>query len=325
VTDPWDRRCTSAYLETLLSPKLLEQKAEFALAPGLKAFAQGSFADARAHVSEKVPSDSPAHFGLHPNAEISQLIARADEVFDSILELSGAGGQSSSGSGVAAAAREAKVLQVLTELQIKLPNVRPLAEIKAKVTDRAAPYTVFLLQEIERLNFLLAELKRNLAELELGLTGALNVSDSMDALVAHLYANTVPTSWLKACGQWGPTGSYNRKPLMAWFADMGLRDKQLHEWAKDPNTLPVRARSRRGARVRLAHARRDCTLPGRAADLPRALSRLDRLLLFNPSPTAGTFRARSRACGSAGCTTRWATLPPACRSRRAPSSCRWIR
>ena len=57
--------------------------------------------------------------------------------------------------------------------------------------------------------------------------GALNISDLMEALVANLTANEVPPLWLKICGQIGPTGTYNRKPLSAWFTDLLLRVKQL--------------------------------------------------------------------------------------------------
>ena len=37
----------------------------------------------------------------------------------------------------------------------------------------------------------------------------------------------MPPLWLKICGQIGPTGTYNRKPLAAWFSDLLLRTKQL--------------------------------------------------------------------------------------------------
>lgn len=255
VTDSWDRRCTGAYLEALLTPRLLEQKGEFIMAPGLKAFAQGTFNDARAHVADRMPSESPVLFGLHANAELGQVIAQADHTFAAILELSGVGGGAGGGSGGAAAAREGKVLQVLTELSVKLPNKRPINEIKAKVVDRGSPFTVFLLQEVERLNALLVTVRSQLAELELGLTGALNVSDAMDALSACLFANTVPPSWLAACGQSGPTGSYNRKGLVPWFSDMVQRDKHLLDWAKDPNKLPVSAAARALSRTRACSPR----------------------------------------------------------------------
>merc|ERR1712151_527281 len=69
------------------------------------------------------------------------------------------------------------------------------------------------------------------SELELGLSGALNISDNMDALINSLNLNQVPPAWLKICGQIGPTGSYNRKNLASWWADLQLRWKQLEDWS----------------------------------------------------------------------------------------------
>ena len=74
-------------------------------------------------------------------------------------------------------------------------------------------------------------MRSQLAELELGLSGALNISDSMDALISALFINQVPPAWLKICGQIGPTGSYNRRSLSVWWADLQLRWKQLENWA----------------------------------------------------------------------------------------------
>ena len=84
---------------------------------------------------------------------------------------------------------------------------------------------------------------RALTELELGLQGALNISDLMEALVANLTANEVPPLWLKICGQIGPTGTYNRKPLSAWFSDLLLRVKQLKAWLELSSQLDQLPRS----------------------------------------------------------------------------------
>jgi dynein heavy chain len=52
----------------------------------------------------------------------------------------------------------------------------------------------------------------------------------MDALLGCLARNEVPPLWLKTCGQIGPTGTYNRKSLSAWFTDLLSRTKQLRQW-----------------------------------------------------------------------------------------------
>ena len=48
----------------------------------------------------------------------------------------------------------------------------------------------------------------------------------------------VPPLWLKICGQIGPTGTYNRKSLSAWFLDLLARQKQLKEWSEMSLQLP---------------------------------------------------------------------------------------
>ena len=44
-------------------------------------------------------------------------------------------------------------------------------------------------QELERANLVLGEIRRAMAELGLGLTGELNISDAMDALINNLALN----------------------------------------------------------------------------------------------------------------------------------------
>ena len=41
ITDPWDRRITSTYLEVLINPDLIDEKTDFKLAPGLRPLLHG--------------------------------------------------------------------------------------------------------------------------------------------------------------------------------------------------------------------------------------------------------------------------------------------
>jgi len=87
------------------------------------------------------------------------------------------------------------------------------------------------------MNKICALMRTQLNELALGLSGALNISDSMDALINAMNMNAVPPIWLKTCGQIGPTGTYNRKSLSSWYADLKLRWAQLEDWSAP--TKPV--------------------------------------------------------------------------------------
>jgi len=112
-----------------------------------------------------------------------------------------------------------------------------MIDVRAKITEMT-PYVICGLQELEKVNAVLVEMDRALSELELGLAGSLNISDVMDAMIVCLAANAVPPLWLKMCAQIGPTGTYNRKTLSSWFADLVLRHKQFKVWSDNALILP---------------------------------------------------------------------------------------
>jgi len=56
--------------------------------------------------------------------------------------------------------------------------------------------------------------------------------------------NQVPPIWLKTCGQIGPTGTYNRKTLSAWYEDLKLRWAQLEVWSdQSPEAKPMKGKA----------------------------------------------------------------------------------
>jgi len=59
------------------------------------------------------------------------------------------------------------------------------------------PYVSVCLQECDRMNILLNELRHSLKELKLGLKGDLTMSQAMEDLMAALYLDRVPGSWAK--------------------------------------------------------------------------------------------------------------------------------
>ena len=86
ITDHWDRRTCSTYLEVLLRPQILEG---MPLAPGFRSPDPTRF-DYDAYykyIDERLPLESPQMFGLHPNAEINYLTAYGDRIFDTIIDV----------------------------------------------------------------------------------------------------------------------------------------------------------------------------------------------------------------------------------------------
>jgi dynein heavy chain len=215
VTDKWDRRTTNTYLEVLLVPELLQN---MNLAPGFKSpdAAKMDYAAYAKYVEERVPAEAPQMFGLHPNAEIGFLTTQGNNIFMTILEVQGGakgGGGGDSLSGVGA---------ILTAYLTQLPKNLDMMEIRGRVKEWS-PYVIVSLQESERMNTLLSEIRRSLTELEMGLSGALNVTEQMEALAIALSLNRVPASWEKLA-------YFSLKPLARWFGDLIERVNQLVEW-----------------------------------------------------------------------------------------------
>lgn len=63
------------------------------------------------------------------------------------------------------------------------------------------------------MNLLLFEIKQSLESLRLGLIGALNITDIMEALSNALILNKVPANWEKCA-------YFSKKPLLSWFNDL---------------------------------------------------------------------------------------------------------
>ena len=76
------------------------------------------------------------------------------------------------------------------------------------------------------MNILLGEIRKSLEDLRLGLTGALNITDSMENLQRSLQFNKVPENWEKIA-------YFSKKGLISWYIDMLERNNQLVEWTKE--------------------------------------------------------------------------------------------
>lgn len=85
VTDTWDRKLCRVYLEELMNPSLIED--ELLLAPGFAAPPYLDYSGYHQYVDDMLPPESPALYGLHPNAEIDFLTVAASSLFRTLLEM----------------------------------------------------------------------------------------------------------------------------------------------------------------------------------------------------------------------------------------------
>jgi dynein heavy chain len=140
-----------------------------------------------------------------------------------IQQILGSGG--SSGAGDAS-----KVNELIHMFLDKLPQKFQMLDLFAKATERP-PFIVVCLQECERMNNLLGEIKTSLLELDAGLKGTLNITEAMEGLASALNLNRVP-------GSWAAVAYLSKKNLIIWLDDVILRCAQLEAWS-DEFTTPI--------------------------------------------------------------------------------------
>jgi len=222
IVEDWDRRLAFAYLTKYMNNDLLEGVDMFPKfhTPPTNLNQKQTLA----YIEETMPAETPLAYGLHPNAEIGFKLREADAFCSSLLLL-----QPRQAADDASMSPEDKAKMVLDELVEKLPEPFDMEDIRSAVDD-FTPYVMVAIQESERMNRLLVEMKRSLAELDLGLKGDLTMSEPMEAVMMALAEDRVP-------GGWGKVAYPSLRPLGAWVTDLLARVQQLVDWTADL-TLP---------------------------------------------------------------------------------------
>eukprot|EP00903_Cladosiphon_okamuranus_P015249 g14093.t1 len=229
ITDPWDRRTNNVYLEVLFTEGLFKQ---MELGPGFKAPDPNSydFQGFLDYTDKELPAESPPQFGLHPNAEIGYLTNSCESLFKAILNIAGTSGGGGGGG-------DSIIRDTMTDLLERLPeNFEMITmQLRAKplLEGEAGPFVVVALQECSRMNALLSEIRRSLVELDKGLKGQLNMSQSMEDLAIAFGLNEWPGRNPFAQCAWEKLAWPSKKNLLSEFIDMLRRIAQLASWSEE--------------------------------------------------------------------------------------------
>jgi dynein heavy chain len=234
ITDYWDRRCNTTYLDVLLQEQIFKG---IMLAPGFRApnSTKLNFAQLDAYILDKLPRDSPPMFRMHPNAEIGYLSTASTALFNTIMVLEKGGGGSGDGSN-----KGEGVMSRIETLLNKMPESFNEVEIRLRATTEIfdeqkenAPYVLVVLQEIRRMNRLTNYMTNTMTELVKGMNGELNMSQGMEELQEALTINQVPGRNIFHQTSWEAIAWPSKRPLDGWFSDTLSRIKQLQDWSKE--------------------------------------------------------------------------------------------
>jgi len=232
VSDDMDRRVLVTYLQEYMGDFLFDDCQKFYFSQAGFNYELPEFGPVENYKQtiETLPlSNSPAVFGLHPNAEIGYFTNASKQMWKDLINLQPRSG--GSGEGLS---REDYIMQVAKDVEGKIPiesmdvGTYDLMVIRRALIDRnkgqpPTPCQVVLLQELERWNNLVKRMAATLQDLKRALVGEIGMSDDLDALGDSLYNAFLPNLWRKLCPD-------TQKPLGSWMTHFTKRHQQYESW-----------------------------------------------------------------------------------------------
>jgi dynein heavy chain len=180
--------------------------------------------------------DSPLIFGLHPNADLSYRQLEASLLLGAIQDTQPKTGDTSSGVSIT---RDEVVRQKAVDILAKLPKdyieaeVRPLiAKLKGPPgsSDKGfqAPLNIFLFQEIQRIQRVIAIVRSSLSNLINAIDGNVVMTPELMENLNMIFEAKIPRSWTHDAS--GAEISWLVPNLGAWFTGLVDRVHQLSNW-----------------------------------------------------------------------------------------------
>jgi len=232
VSDDMDRRILKTYLEEYMGDFLFDttQKYSFSKVDFDYTLPEWGDVDNYKLMVESLPLvNSPAVFGLHPNAEIGYYSNAVKGMWMDLISL-----QPRRAGGGDGASREDYIGSTAKDITSKIPlasmdvgsydllQVRIVLQ-KRNNSEVITPCQVVLLQELERWNGLVKRMAQSLQDLQKALVGEIGMSDELDSLGDSLFNGFLPAMWRRLAPD-------TQKPLGSWMGHYLRRHGQYENW-----------------------------------------------------------------------------------------------
>ena len=178
--------------------------------------------------------DSPEIFGLHPNAELTFRIKEVNALINTLAETQPKGG----GGGGGGESADEIVLSKAQELLDRLPEDYVEEDYKAKINKLgglSVPLNIFLFQEIQRLQAVIAKVRFQLQQLQLAIRGEVVMTSEYEEAQRRFGEGLAPHSWIYTLT--GDEFSWILPALGLWFSSLIARDEQLRTWLTNNRPL----------------------------------------------------------------------------------------
>ncbi|KAJ3166591.1 Dynein heavy chain 5, axonemal [Geranomyces variabilis] len=224
VTDDYDRRLLTTYGKVWFGDHMFADT--FCFYKGYTIPHLKTVEEYRASIEGLPLLDTPDVFGLHPNADISSQTKESQQMLDTIMSIQPK--DSNTGSGET---REDVVKRIANDLLGKLPEDFDKNKTRACIQKQGGPkpLNIFLGQEVDRMQNVIAAVRSTLSDLKLAIDGTIIVSAQLQEALDALYDARVPTAWIKI--------SWLGSTLGLWYSELLTRIAQFQTWLYDGRPL----------------------------------------------------------------------------------------
>ncbi|XP_064651602.1 dynein axonemal heavy chain 8-like [Lineus longissimus] len=217
VTDDYDKRLLNTFSKVWFGENMFQES--FAFYTGYKIPKFKTLKENMAFIEELPLVDSPEAFGLHPNADITYQSNMAAEVLESIMSI-----QPKDSGGGSGETRETVVYKLADDMLEKLPVDYLPHEVKDRLRKMGVlqPLNIFLKQEIDRMQRVIANVRITLIDLKLAIEGTIIMSENLREALDSMFDARVPEMWRKT--------SWESSTLGFWFTELLERNEQFSKW-----------------------------------------------------------------------------------------------
>lgn len=197
VTDTWDRRTIVTLLKDFVNENVvLDPVYKFSNVDSTYIIPRRTeHREVVKHINERIPNDpSPEIFGLHTNAGI---IRDLNASRDFINAMNGTMKQAG-GAQLASKEGEKLIMNMLSDITSQLPSNFDIEQANEKYPiDYNESMNTVLVQEMERFNKLLTEIRRSCHELKDALFGKIAMTPHHEDIITAFTVRKIPDAWMK--------------------------------------------------------------------------------------------------------------------------------
>ena len=207
VTDAWDRRAIVTILQDYINDRVVNDPGYTFVDLGdqYKIPRKNEHREYLKHIDESIPNlPTPEVYGLHSNAGIIRDLQASNILLESMVLTQG---KTTSGSD---AAKEKQLVATFGDIEAKLPKIFDIEIASQKFpVDYNESMNTVLVQEMERYNKLLVEIKSTCVEVQKALQGLAVLTPELESVIFSINLKKVPDSWMKkSYPSLKPIGSY---------------------------------------------------------------------------------------------------------------------